>query len=318
MQNYPNDTKHLALNFDEFLAGRALESVHADRLIRVNISRNTLVAIIISLLIHAAIFFFVPKIELDIPLNPASNPLVVNMIVPEKTVSAGEQVQPEQPKTSIQKPVPKVQKPKPIAPKPVPKIINAEPPSFAVPEVLTKPLQKDFNPKPPQESNAKQILPEDFPDMQSYMKAVQAQRQGAELDAARQNAVAAAREQVPTEEQLRDARIKRNMQNGTNGIFEITSLSERHATFAFRGWVNDYSASKRQFFEVEAKPGQDVRLVMIRRMIALIREHYDGDFNWESHRLGRSVVQSARLEDSAGLEDFLMMEFFGTNYKNSS
>jgi hypothetical protein len=52
-------------------------------------------------------------------------------------------------------------------------------------------------------------------------------------------------------------------------------------------------------------------------MIALIREHYQGDFTWESHRLGRSVTQSARLEDNAGLEDFLMMEFFGSNYRNT-
>jgi hypothetical protein len=52
-------------------------------------------------------------------------------------------------------------------------------------------------------------------------------------------------------------------------------------------------------------------------MITLIREHYDGNFNWESQRLGRSVVQSARPEDNAGLEAFLMMEFFGSNYKTT-
>jgi hypothetical protein len=28
-------------------------------------------------------------------------------------------------------------------------------------------------------------------------------------------------------------------------------------------------------------------------------------------------VQSARPEDNAGLEDFMMMEFFGSNYKSS-
>ena len=54
---------------------------------------------------------------------------------------------------------------------------------------------------------------------------------------------------------------------------------------------------------------------MIRRMIALIRVHYQGDFDWESQRLGRTIVKSARPEDSAELEDFLMQEFFGRNYK---
>ena len=48
------------------------------------------------------------------------------------------------------------------------------------------------------------------------------------------------------------------------------------------------------------------------RMIELIRTHYSGDFRWESHRLGRVVVLSARPEDNEGLEDFLVREFFGT------
>ena len=55
---------------------------------------------------------------------------------------------------------------------------------------------------------------------------------------------------------------------------------------------------------------------MVRRMIELIRTHYTGDFNWESHRLGRVVVLSARPDDQRGLEDFLMQEFFGTPLAN--
>jgi hypothetical protein len=54
---------------------------------------------------------------------------------------------------------------------------------------------------------------------------------------------------------------------------------------------------------------------MVKKMITLIREHYQGDFNWDSQRLGRTIVKSARLEDNAELEEFLMMEFFGTRYK---
>jgi hypothetical protein len=152
-------------------------------------------------------------------------------------------------------------------------------------------------------------------DMASYIKARQAQKQVAEADAARQNAEAVAREAGPSESQIRDERIKNNFKNGTNGIFEITSLNSRRAAFAFRGWTNDYSNARRESFEVEASTGQDVRLLMIRKMITLIRQHYPGDFNWDSHRLGRVEVKSARLEDSADLENFMMMEFFGPNYK---
>ena len=45
-------------------------------------------------------------------------------------------------------------------------------------------------------------------------------------------------------------------------------------------------------------------------MIELIRTHYQRDFNWDSHRLGRVVVLSARVDDTAGLEEFLLREFF--------
>ena len=47
-------------------------------------------------------------------------------------------------------------------------------------------------------------------------------------------------------------------------------------------------------------------------MIAIIRESESGEFIWISHRLGRDVTLSAAPEDNAGLEDFLMREFFGT------
>ena len=142
-----------------------------------------------------------------------------------------------------------------------------------------------------------------------------AQREEQESDAARQNSAAAAAERGPSAEEKRDANIKRNFQSGTNGVFEITRLESRSASFTFLGWTSSLSNARREFFEVEASAGQDVRLLMIRRMISLIRTHYQGDFDWESHRLGQTIVLSARTEDSAGLEDFLMVEFFGQNYK---
>ena len=115
---------------------------------------------------------------------------------------------------------------------------------------------------------------------------------------------------------IENIKLKKNLKSGTNGIFEITSLSSRNATFAFRGWTSDYSNARLQFFEVEAKSGQDIRLQLVRRMIALIREHYQEDFTWDSHRRGRAVTLSARMQDNAGLEDFLMTEFFGPHYQS--
>jgi hypothetical protein len=47
-----------------------------------------------------------------------------------------------------------------------------------------------------------------------------------------------------------------------------------------------------------------------------MRTHYSGDFHWESHRLQRVIVLSARPEDQRRLEDFLMVEFFGQALEN--
>lgn len=298
--------------FEGFLHAPLLKGQRAkwhsgDQFIRINISRNTLIAIVFSLLIHALILFLVvPHLQFD----NASAPLPTAMEVSLAPPKPAEVIVPiEKPlEEPIQKPVTKRKVTKVITQKPSQ---DSKPPTFSVPDVIATP-QPTPEITPPKE-NAK-----DAPtDMASYVKAKQAQRQASEADAAKQNAEAVAREIGPSAEQIRDERIKNNFKNGANGIFEITSLSGRHAAFSFKGWTNDYSNARRESFEVEASTGQDVRLIMIKKMIVLIRQHYQGDFNWDSQRLGRVVIQSARPEDNAGLEDFMMKEFFGSNYKSA-
>ena len=74
----------------------------------------------------------------------------------------------------------------------------------------------------------------------------------------------------------------------------------------FRSRTNGW----REVIDVDAGSDGDLEIAMIRRMIELIRKHYQGNFNWESHRLGRVITLSARKEDTAGLEAFMMREFF--------
>ena len=288
--------------FDEFLL-----SPRGDKFIRIKISRNTLIAVIGSLLLHALILFLIVPY---IPLNSASPPptsIEVSLAPPKQAEKVIEQPLPE---PESEKPI----KPPPKVVKTTPKVMTQKPsrntkPSFTVPDVVA--IQK---PTPDVVTPTK-----DAPtDMMAYVNQQRAKRQASESDAAKQNADAVAREVGLTDEQKRDERIKSNFQNGTNGIFEITSLSGRNATFSFLGWTTSLSNAKRQFFEIEAKSGQDVRLLMIKRMISLIREHYQGDFDWDSHRLGKVVKLSARPEDSAGLEEFIMTEFFGPNYKSAT
>ncbi len=264
-------------------------------LLRVQIERNTLLAILFSLLVHGLILFLAMPSLLDNPAVPPPSTMQVSL-APAPSVP-----EPEPPPVPV-KPVPPVKiKTKLMTQKP-----TGQPPAFHVPEVAPSPV-----PSPPVMANKEQPV-----DMMAYVQARRQQRQASEDDAAKQNAEAVAKELGPSAEQIREQRIKDNLKVGTNGIFEITSLTARHAGFSFRGWTSDYSNARREAFEVEASTGQDIRLLVVKKMITLIRQHYQGDFNWESQRLGRVVVQSARPEDNAGLEDFMMMEFFGTNYKN--
>jgi hypothetical protein len=107
------------------------------------------------------------------------------------------------------------------------------------------------------------------------------------------------------------AKVKRNLTVGTSGIFQIISIESRRAAFSFRGWTNDSSNVQREYVQVEIGNNSSIEIAIVRKMIELIRRYYQGNFNWESQRLDRTVVLSARLEDNEGLEAFLLKEFFG-------
>ncbi len=94
------------------------------------------------------------------------------------------------------------------------------------------------------------------------------------------------------------------------GIFQIKRLGYDDGEFYFNGWSKDIGRKARQVIEVRRGDNSDIRIAMIRRMIAIIREQQPGDFVWISQRLGREIVLSARPGDNAGLEEFMMREFF--------
>lgn len=283
-----------------------LANPRGDKLVRLSLSRNTLIAIVVSIVLHLLVLLVVvPKIDLN--TSTPSTTIKVSLAPQAKAPELAPEPVPIPPQPELKS------EPKVIAKKPSSKPSKPQSKDFSVPKVLTQESNEKSLPTPPTKPQPQ--TPADAPtDMASYVAQQRAKREAAEQDAARQNAVAAAAEIGLTEEQKRDERIKNNLKSGTNGIFSIQRLEAKSASFSFKGWT-DYSNVKLKFYEVEASGGEDVRLVMIRRMIAIIREHYDGDFPWESHRLGRTITKSARVEDSAELEDFLMQEFFGRNYQ---
>lgn len=153
-------------------------------------------------------------------------------------------------------------------------------------------------------------------DMMAYINQARARRRAAGTFDERENAETMAPGRQPSEDEIRMANIKRNLQApGTSGVFQIIRIGVRTAEFSFRGWTEDSSNSRRELVEVEAGPDGDIERAIIRRMIQLIRQYHEGYFNWESPRLGRVVVLSARVEENVGLEDFLMREFFGESVR---
>jgi hypothetical protein len=190
----------------------------------------------------------------------------------------------------------------PVRIPPHPRVVEPAPP------IVPAPPPPPVRLTPPSPDNAPT-------DMMSYVNAARARRQAAE-NAAAQEAEAEGNGHQPTADEVRTANILRNLQpTGTNGIFQILNISVRTARFSFRAWTTDASNPRRETIEVDAGPGGDIQLAVVRRMIELIRTYYQGDFNWESQRYGQ-VVLSARKQDTAQLEDFLMHEFFGVGVKN--
>ena len=259
----------------------------SDRHLNIRISRNTSIAIVISLIIHAVILFFVlPQLIKPNSVFPPPQALTITLNKPQPQKNPEPETKPEPPK-----PEPKHQK---IVKKVTPPVIATQKPQsnnqFQVP---TK------QPEPPKPTPADQPV-----DMMALVNANRQRRQSEEQSAT-------AKERGTPNEDQRDAVIKRNLaQEGTNGIFQVRDVGLHTAQLSFKGWKNNYNNARLEIFDVQAKPGETIELAIVRKMIVIIRKDYSGDFEWESQRLGRSITKSARIEDTAELEQFLMREMF--------
>ena len=257
--------------------------------------RKFLIGVILSLLFHAALLMFLPKPVQNHsePANSGPQPLVVRLSQPEVAHTAT--AEPAAAPPESRPPPPRVNRPMLSVPKPAP--INPVP--LEVPQ------------PPVRQSEAAPVL-----DFSAMLEARRAQRRASEEAIARVNAAAREGERELTADEASSASINRNLQTlnngsgGTGGVFRILFKGHTHGQFAFNGWMPRASGGWREVIDVDAGPDGDVEIAMVRRMIELIRKYYQGDFNWESHRLGRVIKLSARKEDSAGLESFLMREFF--------
>ncbi|MBB5392888.1 MULTISPECIES: hypothetical protein [unclassified Herbaspirillum] len=259
-----------------------------------------MLGLVLSVLIHAGMFMVLraklsepPRVETS---GKPDAPLQVTFIKP-----------PPRPEPSAAPPPPKTPAPpKKQAAKAPPKRSAAAPRKTETARAAPAPVAPEGTVPP-----VTQASPE--MDFSSMINRNRERRQALEDAAARENAAARAAEN-PSANDIAKANIAFQEQRGrgTNGVFEIVSKGPRVAQYSFRGWTSDQRRSQRQLIEVDAGPGGNVELAVVDSMIALIRKYYSGDFNWDSQRLGRIVVLSARQSDTKGLQAFLLKEFFGT------
>lgn len=258
------------------------------------VRRSTLYAFILSLIVHGLVLFGVPRqpVGSGEPSENGRNSLTIRL----RPSGSGQAVP--------SAPVPLAEAPPPPAPR--------RPPSRTPPVLATKsPESRLSRPAEPVKPLPPVPPATDAPtDMQSYIDARRARRaaEGLPVGAAG-GSPGPGRE--PTEDEIRMANVRRNLTVGTSGIFQIVSIESRSAAFTFRGWTTDSSNVRREFIQVEIGNNSNIEVAVVRKMIELIRRYYKGDFNWESQRLDRVVVLSARIEDNEGLEAFMLKEFFG-------
>ena len=252
--------------------------------------RRLAIGVAVSLLFHALLLILVPQPppKLESPAAASRGPLVVRLTPsPSPPPANAVAVAPAQPVPKTRPPVPQ------------------RPTMMTVPSTTPQSTPQATPPAPPTPVRPPDATPTDF---MSMVNANRARRAATE-------AAAGGRGGEPSADDIAAANINRNIQTltrgeGTSGVFQILSKGHRAAQFSFNGWTGDRRNSRRDVIDVDAGLNGNIEVAIVRRMIELIRTHYKGDFNWDSHRLGRVVVLSARIEDTAGLEEFMLREFF--------
>lgn len=249
------------------------------------------VTVALSVLIHILALLGLPSMPVQLPKisdspEPA-NSLSLRLAPPSPPVPATRPAAPAQP----------AQRPAPVP----------RPPSTPPVIALNKPV-----PTPPQTTTPAPPPPAIAGDMDAY---IEARRR------ARGDNTPVAPPPVEDEESrarrlaagnlgsARDRSFGYDPRQG-GGMFQIEQMSYDYASFIFYGWNNNISRNTKQLIEVRKGNNSDIRYAVVRKMIALIRENTQEDFLWVSQRLGRSVMLSARPRDNAGLEDFMMRDFF--------
>ena len=280
------------------------------------------VAVALSVLLHLAVMWkWLPHIRLpsldDKKPDDARGSLVVRLAPPPRPPSPppGTASPPPSSPPLITTPAP-AREARPVArPQAAPPVIALNRPAPELPAVPppAPPVAAPAPPRPPAESD--------------FAADIEARRRSRNASAApAPPAPPAFNPGIASAPQAEDDRERRNRAVAANlatrkqafgydpsksgGIFELRRVGPIDAEFVFYGWDKGIRRNTMQLIEVQKGNNSDTRIAIIRRMIAIIRDNAQEDFLWESQRLQRVVTLSPRLRDNAGLEEFLMREFF--------
>jgi len=271
------------------------------------------VAFVVSLLVHAAaLWTILPKLRLLTPSEEtqgeAGSPLAVKLmplpLPPGSPPPAASPPPPPPPVVALQPPA-RVASPPKTAVRP-----PSQPPVMSIPRQSAEAPAAAPEPAPPQATGAT--------DLAAYVESRRRAR-GEAPSTAQESAPNAPSAESENERQNRIIAANIGMngrpafgkdpKNG-GGVFQIKTMEYSYAEFYFYGWNKDISRTSKQVIEVRKGDNSDIRIAVVRRMIAIIREHETENFLWESHRLGRQLTLSARARDNTELETFMMQEFF--------
>jgi hypothetical protein len=257
--------------------------------------------VLVSVLVHAILLFITIRLRSETQAPPG---LAIHAPIAVRLRQRAAPALASAPAPAPSSPLPKAPSAKTPPPERSPRIALNRPSKPSPPVATTPPAPRV--PAPPSGASG-------APDMMAMINANRQRRQAAESQTAQENAQARAGNSDAPSNDIAMANIKRNLERGrgrTGGVFEILNIGTRTAQYSFRGWSSDSPTTTHQIIEVDAGLGGNVELAIVRSMIALIRTHYSGAFDWDSHRLGRVVQLSAAPEHNAELEAFMMREFF--------
>jgi hypothetical protein len=254
--------------------------------------------IALSILIHIVVLFiWIPRTRLFSSGEQEQDQTADRLEVQLAAAPTPPPSQPQPPAQAV--PLPPVRTPRTVPrtqPPPVVKLVPPEVPAIVLPPP-PPPAVATPRPSPPIEG-----------DLAAYVQARRRERGEQEApaddEAAKFNRAIAANLPAPAR-----GSATQDVKRG-GGIFEIKRMTYDDAAFEFFGWNTAMGRKTPQLIEVRKGMNSDMRIAVVRRMIVIIREYEKEDFTWESPRLGRNIVLSARLSDNAGLEAFLMREFF--------